>query len=81
MSSPLEITRTGSVARLTLARPQVHNAFDDALIAQLTAALLEVDADPDVRAVVLTGSGSTFSAGADRGMDAAHGDCGRRGES
>ena len=65
MSSPLEITRTGAVARLTLARPQVHNAFDDNLIAQLTAALLEVDADPDVRAVMLTGSGSTFSAGAD----------------
>ncbi|MHB8568656.1 MAG: enoyl-CoA hydratase-related protein [Metallibacterium sp.] len=65
MSSPLEITRTGAVARLTLARPQVHNAFDDDLIAQLTEALLETDADPSVRAVVLTGSGSTYSAGAD----------------
>ncbi|WP_297920053.1 enoyl-CoA hydratase-related protein [Metallibacterium sp.] len=65
MPSPLEIIRTGTVARLTLTRPHVHNAFDGELIAQLTAALLEVDADPDVRAVMLTGSGSTFSAGAD----------------
>ena len=67
MSSPLEITRKRAVVTLTLARPQVHNAFDDVLIAQLTAALLEADADPDVRAVVLTGAGSTFSAGADLG--------------
>jgi methylglutaconyl-CoA hydratase len=53
------------VARLTLNRPQVHNAFDDTLIAELTAALVALDARDDVRAVVLTGAGSTFSAGAD----------------
>jgi len=67
MSSPLEITRKGAVTTLTLARPQVHNAFDDELIARLNDALLAIDADPDVRAVVLTGAGSTFSAGADLG--------------
>ncbi len=65
MSSPLEITREGAVARLTLARSQVHNAFDDELVARLTAALRELDADPGIRAAVLTGDGSTFSAGAD----------------
>lgn len=69
------LAREGSVARLTLDRAGVHNAFDDALIAELTAALREVDADASVRAVVLTGAGSTFSAGADlnwmRGMAAA----------
>ena len=65
MPTPLEITRKGAVVTLALARPQVHNAFDDVLIEQLTAALLEADADPDVRAVVLTGTGSTYSAGAD----------------
>ena len=65
MSSPLEITREGAVARLTLARAQVHNAFDDELVARLTAALRELDADPGIRAAVLTGDGSTFSAGAD----------------
>jgi methylglutaconyl-CoA hydratase len=56
-------------------RREVHNAFDAGLIADLTAALQAVDADPGVRAVVLTGDGSTFSAGADlnwmRGMAAA----------
>lgn len=46
-------------------RPEVHNAFDACLIAELTAALGELDRDASVRAVVLTGAGSTFSAGAD----------------
>jgi methylglutaconyl-CoA hydratase len=68
----VELTRDGAVARLLMNRPEVHNAFDDALIADLTAAIDEVDADPAVRAVVLTGEGASFSAGADlnwmRGM-------------
>ncbi|HXS03400.1 MAG TPA: enoyl-CoA hydratase/isomerase family protein [Rhodanobacter sp.] len=67
--------RRGAVVWLTLNRPQVHNAFDDALIAALTDALVAADADPAVRAVVLTGNGSCFSAGADlnwmRGMASA----------
>lgn len=67
--------RRGDVAWLTLNRPQVHNAFDDVLIAALTEALLQADADPAVRTVVLTGNGSCFSAGADlnwmRGMASA----------
>jgi methylglutaconyl-CoA hydratase len=53
------------VGRLTLNRPEVHNAFDDALIAQLTAALLSLEADRRVRVVVLAASGKSFSAGAD----------------
>jgi methylglutaconyl-CoA hydratase len=61
----VQITRNGGIARVTLDRPQVHNAFDDRLVADLTAALEALDADPAVRAVVLTGAGSTFSAGAD----------------
>jgi methylglutaconyl-CoA hydratase len=69
---PLLVERQGPVARLTLNRPAVHNAFDDALIAELTQALEALDGDASVRAVILTGSGSTFSAGADlnwmRGM-------------
>jgi methylglutaconyl-CoA hydratase len=68
----VELTRRGAVAHLLMNRPEVHNAFDDALIADLTAAIDEVDADPAVRAVVLTGAGASFSAGADlnwmRGM-------------
>lgn len=62
----------GSTAWLTLNRPQIHNAFDDSLISALTVALNDIDGDPAVRAVVLTGAGSCFSAGADlhwmRGM-------------
>ncbi|KFN41069.1 enoyl-CoA hydratase-related protein [Arenimonas oryziterrae] len=72
MSDTVQISRQGGVARVTMHRPEVHNAFDEALIADLTQALLTLDADPGVRAVVLTGAGSTFSAGADlnwmRGM-------------
>ncbi|GGA73412.1 enoyl-CoA hydratase [Arenimonas soli] len=67
MPSAIRLDREGAVARLTLDRASVHNAFDDALIADLTAALEDADANPDVRAVVLTGEGSTFSAGADLG--------------
>lgn len=67
MPEPIEIRRQGAALTLTLARPQVHNAFDDLLIARLGAVLLEADADPGVRAVILTGAGSTFSAGADLG--------------
>jgi methylglutaconyl-CoA hydratase len=63
----IRVDIAGGVARLALARPGVHNAFDDALIAELTDALEQLDADDRVRAVVLTGEGSTFSAGADLG--------------
>jgi methylglutaconyl-CoA hydratase len=55
----------GGVGRLTLNRPDKHNAFDDALIAQLTAALLSLEADRRVRTVVLAAAGKSFSAGAD----------------
>ena len=57
--------RRDSTLWLTLNRPQVHNAFDDALIATLTGELEAADADPRVRSVILTASGSCFSAGAD----------------
>ncbi|MEM1138715.1 MAG: enoyl-CoA hydratase/isomerase family protein [Pseudomonadota bacterium] len=53
--------------RLTLNRPDIHNAFDDALIAALTETLADLAADPSVRVLVLTGAGKSFSAGADLG--------------
>ena len=65
MSNPLNVTIERHVARIALNRPDVHNAFDDALIAELTTALATLDRDANVRAVVLTGSGASFSAGAD----------------
>jgi methylglutaconyl-CoA hydratase len=67
MSEPVVLVSTDAsgVATLTLNRPAVHNAFDDALIAELTASLRRVAADTAVRVVVLTGSGQSFSAGGD----------------
>jgi methylglutaconyl-CoA hydratase len=65
MTDPVLCERRGQTQWLTLNRPQVHNAFDDGLIATLTAALEAADADPQVRTVVLTANGSCFSAGAD----------------
>jgi methylglutaconyl-CoA hydratase len=55
------------VAIVTLNRPEIHNAFDDALIAELTSVLESYGADPTVRALVLSGAGKSFSAGADLG--------------
>ncbi|RLQ21385.1 enoyl-CoA hydratase/isomerase family protein [Seongchinamella sediminis] len=53
------------VATVTLDNPDKHNAFDDAIIAQLTAAFSALDANPGVRVVVLASSGRNFSAGGD----------------
>ncbi|MGO1121122.1 enoyl-CoA hydratase/isomerase family protein [Rhodovibrionaceae bacterium A322] len=61
----LEERDSRGVVRLTLNRPDVHNAFNARLIADLTAALVRLDADPAVRVVVLAGAGKSFSAGAD----------------
>ncbi|MBN6151099.1 enoyl-CoA hydratase/isomerase family protein [Xanthomonas sp. AmX2] len=65
MGEALLLERSGKVLTLRLNRPEVHNAFDAALIARLTAALEEVGADPKVKVVVLAGAGGSFSAGAD----------------
>lgn len=65
----LKIDRRGDAARCVawvwMAKPAVHNAFDETLIAELTATLLALDADPAVRVIVLAGEGKSFSAGAD----------------
>jgi methylglutaconyl-CoA hydratase len=72
MSEAVLVAIVAGVATITLNRPSVHNAFDDALVADLTAALADCEHDAAVRAVVLTGAGVSFSAGADlnwmRGM-------------
>jgi methylglutaconyl-CoA hydratase len=53
------------VAHVTLDRPEVRNAFDDALIASLRKAFLEIERNSSVRVVVLAGNGTAFCAGAD----------------
>jgi 2-(1,2-epoxy-1,2-dihydrophenyl)acetyl-CoA isomerase len=57
--------REGAVAVITINRPDAMNSFDDALRRDLLAACKEAAADTSVRAVVLTGEGRSFSAGAD----------------
>ena len=64
-STALRLERHAAIARLVINRPALHNAFDAALIAEITAVLVQLDSDPEVRVVMLTGSGATFSAGAD----------------
>jgi methylglutaconyl-CoA hydratase len=61
----LKVEVDGAVARLILARPEKHNAFDDAVIAAFTEALESVGNDAAVRVVVVAGEGKSFSAGAD----------------
>jgi methylglutaconyl-CoA hydratase len=63
--STIRYEKTGAVARITLDRPEVKNAIDEALIADLSAALDAVAKDAAVRVLVLTGAGAVFSAGAD----------------
>ena len=67
MTTPtsLAIEQQGPVGLVTLNRPERHNAFDDVLIEELTAALRSMEADDSIRLVVLGGAGRSFSAGAD----------------
>jgi methylglutaconyl-CoA hydratase len=58
-------TDNRAVLTLTMHRPEVHNAFDADMISELTTALTVADQDDTVRMVVITGSGTCFSAGAD----------------
>lgn len=53
------------VATITMNRPGAMNAMNDVLVQELTAALTQVQEEPTVRAIVLTGSGRAFSAGGD----------------
>ena len=75
MAPTWHLLRDGPVARLRMARGDVHNAFDAALIAGLTSGLQQVAADDGIRVLVLEAEGASFSAGADlnwmRGMAAA----------
>lgn len=61
----LNIEKSGGIARVTLDRPEVRNAFDDVLIGRLKQAFVELEKDPGVRVVVLAGNGPAFCAGAD----------------
>src|SRR6266478_6748473 len=61
----IEIQTGQGVAVLWLNRPEVRNAFNETMIAELTSAFGELETRPEVRAVVLAGHGKVFCAGAD----------------
>jgi len=56
---------TGAIGRITIARPAKANSLTGAMLAELTAAFDALAAEPGLRAVILTGEGAVFSAGAD----------------
>ncbi|MDQ6662481.1 MAG: enoyl-CoA hydratase/isomerase family protein [Chloroflexota bacterium] len=64
----VERSHQNKIATITMRRPEVHNAFNTQLIADLQAAFTNLSADSTLHAVVLTGDGPSFSAGADLNM-------------
>jgi methylglutaconyl-CoA hydratase len=63
----IELATAGPFATLTLNRPDLHNAFDAAMIAELTDAFNRLAEDERARVVILSGAGASFCAGADVG--------------
>jgi enoyl-CoA hydratase len=64
-TSPIVVERDGAVGIVTLSRPERRNAMDLAMRAALADAVRELDRDPEIRALIITGSGGVFAAGAD----------------
>ena len=64
-SGKLVVTKDGPVTRITLNRPECHNALDREASAELNQTIKGVNVDRDCRIVVLTGAGNTFCAGDD----------------
>lgn len=77
-ATPVTTATDGAVRTLTLDRPTVRNAMDTALLAALLDALADAVRDAAVRAVVVTGAGGAFSAGADLGEELDHAGAVRR---
>ena len=61
----IEVSERNEIALVTLNRPDVHNAFNETLVAELTDALRTLDANPRIRAIILLATGKSFCAGAD----------------
>ncbi len=53
------------IARVNLNRPEIHNAFNEVMISELTQVFKEIKDDKEIRVIVLTGNGKSFCAGAD----------------
>lgn len=65
MTQAIRIAAQGGVATVTLARPEVRNAFNDEVIAEISQAFVQLGDDPQVRVIVLRAEGPAFCAGAD----------------
>ena len=65
MSEQVLVTSEGPIATITIARPEKLNAFDLSMLRALAQACDAVEANRDIRAVILTGQGKAFSAGGD----------------
>jgi methylglutaconyl-CoA hydratase len=65
MTTTLDVQRDGHVARVYLNRPDVRNAFNEGVIAELTQTFAGLGADTSLRCIVLGGHGKAFCAGAD----------------
>jgi methylglutaconyl-CoA hydratase len=65
MADSIQLAVSGGIARVTLARPEVRNAFNAEVIEQLHDVFTRITAADDVRAVVLAGEGKVFCGGAD----------------
>jgi enoyl-CoA hydratase len=67
------VEKRGHVLIVTMNRPEARNALSGPMLAGMTAAWNQVDADPEIRACILTGAGGAFCAGADlKAMSSAH---------
>ncbi|MBO0661906.1 enoyl-CoA hydratase/isomerase family protein [Jiella sp. MQZ9-1] len=64
-SSSIVLDQKQAVAWIWMNRPDLHNAFDETLIRELTEAIIALETDHTVRVIVLAGHGKSFSAGAD----------------
>ncbi len=65
MSSFIKIQQQNQVATVTLARPELHNAFNDDMITDLSQAFSRLGQDKSIRAIILAAEGKSFCAGAD----------------
>jgi methylglutaconyl-CoA hydratase len=61
----LKVERTRSIVQITIIRPDLHNAFNEVVIEEVTAAFKSLGERDDVRVIVLAGEGKSFCAGAD----------------
>jgi len=64
-SRTVRVETAGKIGRVTFCRPEVHNAFNDQVIDEMTFAFKRLKTDSDVRVVILSGDGKSFCAGAD----------------